>query len=462
MKNDLLLRIILIFFSIADVNAMQENDSLKLKDIEINKILIAGNEITDEDIITREIHTKENSKIDPIVLNEDVQRIYNLGLFNKVDVYPIPVDSLGKVNLMFLVEERFYILPVPQGGFRNGEFSKFWAGLNIVWNNFRGRNETASLSFGLFYEPFVNASYFVPWIGEKAHFFSSASIGYSKSYNKSLLALNDSTTNSIPASTDNFIMNNFNSSFSLGKYFTDNFSVTGNLRFNLISSSQYEPGRTISKDGKDEYFTLGFSGKFDTRNSLEYTTAGSFYFLEYQKIGFGKLVDFNRTRAEYRKFIPVKLGKKYFITLASRGITTISFGGDIPDYLHEFFGYDKIIRGYKKKVFEGENQLGMFNEIRIPVIEPFYLKGKSMPVVNVISMLKNLSYKFGLYGTVFYDIGGVWNKKDKFIDTRFYHGFGAGLNFILPFGFVFRTDYAFRREGKKFVPQVIFDLDAAF
>lgn len=447
--------------SVDTLNNSKDSSAI-LPDIFINKIFVAGNKITDEDIITRELSIKENSKLEFAKLEDDVQRIYNLGLFNKVDVYPIPTDSSNRVNIMFLVEERFYVLPVPQGGFRNGEFSKFWAGLNVIWNNFRGRDETASLSFGIGYEPFVNIGYSVPWIGEKAHFFSSASVGYSKNFNRSLIALNDTVNNSIPSSSDNFAIYNFDASYTLGKYITKHFSLSANLKYNIINSSNYEPGRTLSPDGKDNFLTFSFRGNFDTRNSTEYTLAGSYYTIEYQKYGFGKLFDFNRINFESRKFIPIKLGEKYSITFAARTLGAISFGGSIPYYLDEYFGYNKIIRGYKKIVSEGENQLGFFNELRIPVINPFYIEGKSIPIANNISILKNLNYKFGLFATIFFDAGGVWDKNDNFFKTQFYNGFGAGLNFILPFGFVGRTDFAFRKEGKRFVPQIIFDLDAAF
>lgn len=437
-------------------------DSLTLEDITIGKIFIAGNDVTDEDIIMRELSVRENSKLNIKMLEDDVQRLYNLGLFNKVDVYPVPTDSAFKVNVMFLVEERFYILPVPQGGFRNGEFSKFWAGLNIVWNNFRGRNETASLSFGIGYEPFVNLSYSVPWIGKNAHYFSSTSIGYSKDFNKSLVALNDTVNNSIPLASENFAMYKFDASYTLGKYFTKDLSALASFKYNIINTSQNDSGRTFSPDGKDNFLTFTLGGKYDTRNSREYSLIGSYYFLEYKKFGFGKLFDFNRINFDARRFIPVKLARDYSVTIASRTFGAVSFGGEIPNYLDEFFGYDKLIRGYKKIVFEGENLIGMFNEIRIPVINPFYVKGESLPIANKISMLKNLNYKFGLFATIFFDVGGVWNKNNNFFKTQFYNGFGAGLNFILPFGFVGRTDFAFRKEDKRFVPQIIFDLDASF
>lgn len=452
--------------SLAETNAdsieVSKDSVMALPEIYILKILIAGNEITDRDIIIREIVTKENTMLDVAVLNEDVLRIYNLGLFNKVDVYPVPTNSPKEFNLMFVVEERFYILPVPQGGFRNGEFSKFWAGANVRWNNFRGRNETASLSFGIGYEPFVSVGYSVPWIGEKAHYFSAASVAYSKNYNRSLIALNDTTSNSIPSSADNFAILNFNAVYTLGKYYTKNFSLSTSLGYNIIHTSQYEPGRTVSPDGKDNFLTFSFSGRFDTRNSYEYTLAGSFYYIGYRKLGFGRLFDFNRVNFDVRKFIPIKLGDTYSITFATRSFGSIAFGGTIPYYLEEYFGYDKIIRGYKKIVYEGDNQLGLFNEIRIPVINPFYIEGKTVPMVNKISQLKKLNYKFGLYTTLFFDVGGVWDKTNNFFKTQFINGFGAGLNFILPFGFVGRTDFAFRKEEKKFIPQIIFDLDASF
>lgn len=437
-------------------------DSLKkLPEIFVNKILIAGNEVTDEDIITRELTIKENSKLDFKELEEDTERLYRLGLFNKVEVIPVPTDSVNVIDIMFLVEERFYLIPIPQGGFRNGEFSKFWAGLNLIWNNFRGRNETVSLSFGVGYEPFINLGYAVPWIGKREHFFLSASVGYSKNFNRSLKALNDTTSNSIPSAADNFANYNFRAGFNLGKFFTRELSVTSGLKYNLLHTSQYEEGRTVSADGKDNYLTFGINSRFDTRNSYEYSLMGSYYFLEYSKYGFGKLIDFNKVNFEAKKFIPVKLSDDYAITIASRLFGTLSFGGTIPTYLREYLGYDNIIRGYKNVVFEGDNKGGLYSEIRIPVITPFYVKGKSVPIAKKISALKDLNYKLGMYATLFFDVGGVWNKTDNFFDTPFKNGFGAGLNFILPFGAVGRTDFAFRKEGKRFVPQVIFDLNAS-
>lgn len=460
----------IIIISASHLFAENNNDSLKtvsdsVKSIPvfyIRHIIIGGNEITDEDIILRELTIEENSKLDPKILEEDIGKIYNLGLFNKVDIIPVPTDSLFKIDLMILVEERFYIIPVPQGGFRNGNFSNFWAGLNLRVNNFRGRNETVALSFGIGYEPFVNLSYSVPWIGKKAHFFSSFSSGFSKNYNRSIEKLNDSTSGTSASLLQDFTSYNFNAAFNLGKYFTNNFSVSAGLKYNLVKLTLYQPGRTLSLTGQDNFLTFSAGGRFDTRNSLEYTMSGSLYTLEYIKFGFGQAFDFNKINIDARRFIPIKLSDKYSVTFASRFNTTIAFGGTIPIYLDEFFGFDRIIRGYKNILLEGENQAGSYNELRIPIVNPFYVKGESMPIAKGISLLQKLNYKFGLYATLFFDVGGVWNKNDNLFNTRFYNGFGAGLNFIFPFGLVGRTDFAFRKEYKKYIPQVIIDLSASF
>lgn len=462
--------IILFHFTYKISLGNEIRDSLKdnsdsssvLESLLIDKIIIAGNDKTDEEIILREMSVKSDSRLNLKMLEKDAEKIYKLGLFNKVDIIPMQSAKAGKINIMILVEERFYFLPIPQCGFRNGEFSKFWAGLNLIWNNFRGRNETVALNFGIGYEPFIRLNYSVPWIGEKAHFFSSVSADYSKTYNRSLQALNDTTSSSIPSGDQNFVNYNFKVSYILGKYLNDNLSVSSELAYRLVKLSQYEPGRTVSNDGKDNYMTFALSSKYDTRNSIEYTLSGLYVSLSYVKYGFGKLFDFNKIYFDSKVFIPVKIKGNYSITVASYFNTAVSFGGTIPAYLNEFYGYDKIIRGYKKIVSEGENRTGVFNEIRIPIIEPYYIKGGSIPVAKKIGVLKNLNYRFGLYSTVFFDIGGVWNKSDNFFKTEFRKGFGTGLNFILPFGITGRTDLAFRREDKRFIPQVIFDLSASF
>jgi outer membrane protein assembly factor BamA len=83
-------------------------------------------------------------------------------------------------------------------------------------------------------------------------------------------------------------------------------------------------------------------------------------------------------------------------------------------------------------------------------------------IINKLPVVKQFSYRYGLYATLFYDLGGVWGRKENITNTQFKSGYGIGLNFLLPFNFVARTDLGFRRENSKFKGQIIVSLDASF
>jgi outer membrane protein assembly factor BamA len=462
------LTLILLFSIISFAKDTHEFESLSacdtIKELQIflNRIIIDGNDVTDDEIILRELSIKENSYLNLEDLQNDVQRIYNLGLFTKVDILPVPIGE-NKINLIIQVEESFYFLPVPIGGFRDNEFKKFWGGINFMWRNFRGRNETIGLNFGLFYEPFINLYYSVPWIGEKEHFFSSLGAGYSVNENQSTVSENGNSNNSGVTFIENYKIKNFKGNLAFGKYITKSFYSYVKFSYNYSNVSEYKEGRTFSEDGIDQYPNLNFVLGYDTRDIVEYTTYGSLYKVIYMKYGFfNNNINFNKFKVDFRKYIPIKITNDYTFTIATRFLNSIAFGGRIPSYLHEFFGYNEIIRGWKTILFEGENQMGIFNEIRIPLLIPGYVKGEDHPFIKNISFLKNFNYKYGIFLTLFFDMGGVWNKNDNFFKTRFRNGFGTGLNFIMPFGFVGRLDLAFRKDDEKFISQLNIALNASF
>jgi len=428
----------------------------------VNRILIIGNDVTKEEVILREIRTKENDTTNIITLQNDILRLYNLGLFNKVEFLPIPTGD-NRFNLVITVSENFYILPLPQAGFKEGDFTKFWAGINLMWRNFRGMNETVNLNFGLGYEPFIYANYSNPWLGKNEHFFTNFSVGYSNTNNRNVFR--EDTLNSILTKDDlqKYKINNFYSNFTIGKYLNKFTNINTTLGYSFLSVSDNAFGRTISPDGKDSYlsFTAGFN--YDKRNLYNYTTSGTYADIKYYKFGiFHDQIDLNRVRLDIREFIPLNISENYSITFASRLVTSNAIGGKMPVYLRESFGFDDIIRGWKDNVFEGENLLGLFTELRIPVIKPFLVDGKRHIILNKFSILRNFSYRYGMYVTVFFDVGNTYNREDNITDVHFRNGFGTGLNLLLPFDVVARIDLAARRQNSVYYSQFIFSLASSF
>jgi outer membrane protein assembly factor BamA len=419
-------------------------DSLKLI---VQEVVISGTKVTKDIVILREMSLKKNELFTLSKYEDDVQRIYNLGLFTKVEILPIPTFQ-KHIILNVDVQERWYIFPFPEWGLDEGEWSKLWIGARLRWDNFRGMNENISLFFRVLYNPAVSISYNIPWIGKDIHLFASIRGGYSETQNQSLLAIGRPNGSSTWSRTDtgNFAYYNSAASFTVGKYFSRNFAVFVDIGYTHSRVSEYAPNRTVSPTGVDKYLTFGPGIQFDSRDIREYATKG--FYLKANALRYGypdNVINFGRYALETKSFIPVNITKEYYVTVASRIFTSIAAGAVIPIYQHEYLGYgDNYVRGWNGYGFEGDNVFSFYNELRIPILQPRYISASELPLIGKIPMINKFQLKHGLYFTILYDLGAVWNKYDRIYDIKFMRGAGIGLNFVLPFGFIFRMDWAFR------------------
>ncbi len=464
MKSNFIFIILFILTKITPLYSNELNDSIKVNNsIYLDKIIIFGNDKTKNEVILRELETKENSILDTNLIKSDIQRLYNLALFNKVEFLFVN-SNRKRVNLIIQVEESFNFLPLPQGGIKEGDFKKIWGGFNFVWRNFRGLNETINLSFGIGYEPFISFAYTNPWIFGKNHYFLSYNLGYSRNYGRNSLD-NDTigyifNKNELPT----FNIDNFNTGIRLGKYITKRINILASLAYNSVYTGEYQEGRTINSSGKDKYFSIGASINYDSRDIARYTLSGALIDFRISHSGlFNSSININKFNSDIRTFIPIKLSENYQITLASKLKSTISFGqGYIPSYMKESFGYGDLIRGWDNFVMEGESKLGFSAEVRIPVIKVFYVKGKDHFIIKRFKIFRDFSYRYGLFLTTFFDSGTVWDREDKLLSLKFIKGFGFGLNFLLPFDFIGRLDTGFKYQNSKFKGQIVISLDSSF
>ncbi|MBN1634713.1 MAG: hypothetical protein JW917_11160 [Ignavibacteria bacterium] len=436
-------------------------DSMLSKKFKIGSIILSGNKVTKDFIILREMETKENDSTTVEILKEDYSNIQNLGLFNKVELVPIPDINRKQLNLLIDVEESFYILPIPQGGLKEGNIKKFWGGINFLWRNFRGRNETLQANFGIWYEPFVSVGYFIPWIGEKARFFGGIKFNFNKSIKKDLNQLGSEYI--LKTSAEDYKVFSYSGEIIIGKFLSKYFNISLGYTYYYIYVPDVKQGRSESADGRDKYSKISANISYDKRNNTNYTTHGTSFNFQISKYGFfNEIVNFSRVELNFKKFIPVRIKDDYFISYAfwMRGVS--NFGGSVPHYKREVYGYDVYVRGWKDFIFEGDNSLGYFSEIRIPIITPFYVKGKDHIIIKRLPILKNLSYQYGLYIAPFFDIAGIFFRNQSLKDVNFQNGYGIGFNFILPFNSVFRIDVALNKDIKLFQSRFSFNLEAAF
>lgn len=467
------LNFILLFFLIT-LTVFSQNDSLKKAyeensakidslNLRVNNIIVTGNRITKEDIILREMTLKKGSRFRLKKYTADIMKIYNLALFTKVDIYPIPQPGRD-ITLNVDVKERWYILPLPNAGIENGQWRQFWLSLNLRWDNFRGRNERLNIAGKFFYNPSFNFSYYIPWIGKELHLFTGISGGWQSNWNRSLSAVGKTGEYGALTYGDvNFQNIQYTARLTVGKYFGKFFSVFTNYGYNFLRVTQYAPGRTVSDDGVDRYLTFGLGVTYDTRDINEYATKGIYFKTDYQRSGFiDSEVNFGRYSLENESYIPVNITKSYYFTVASRVYTSIGMGPVIPLYDNQFLGYgDNYVRGWNRYTFEGDNVMTIYNEIRIPVIKPRYVRGKDLIVAKSLPIVKDLDLRHGLYFTLIYDIGTVWYEDQNIFKKRFISGAGLGINIIAPFGYVLRADWVFRLADPV-VGQIGFNFYAKF
>ena len=435
-------------------------DSLKLK---IKAIVVSGNKVTKDDIILREMVLKENDTFTVDGLRQSILNIYNLRLFLKVDIIPIPISS-KEIILNVDVQERWYIFPLPQAGMDDGEWAKKWLGLNLIWDNFRGRNESLLIQTKFIYNPAIGVYYTIPWIGENLHLATSIGVGYSKTRNQSLLTLGKyNGAGTLTINDSNFDNIKFFTQLGLSKYITRSFSIFTNINYNYLRVTQYAKDRTISPTGKDKYAGVGVGINIDGRNLIEYTTRGYYIRTDYTRFAyFDNPINYGLYTFEGQSFLPIIFSKEFFITVASRVYTSLSIGTTIPYYNHVYLGYgDEYIRGWLRSGFEGDDKLTLYNEIRIPLLTPRYINSGKLPVVKNLPFVNNLELRHGLYATIIYDIGNVWNNNDKFNKVHFMSGAGVGLNAVLPFGYVCRLEWTFPIV-KPSVGQIVVTLNSKF
>lgn len=449
----------MFFFPVLLSAQDEENvDSLK-----ISRVMIIGNKATKENTILRELSILKDSIITDEQIKEDENKLTNLGIFNSVNFEIIAIDT-SKKNYCLLINviEGPRIIPIPLGGIKEGELKKIWGGLALKLKNMRGINEESNLSFGLGYEPFVEVSYKNPWVGDKAHFFVFGNFGFHKYVNKDFP---DSTlSEQYKENLTEYTSTKLNETLGIGKYFGRymNLSISAGYTHNDIPD--YKPGRALSENGSDDFAVINIDFNYDKRNDVTYTLYGTYIDIFYSKYGIFNSIDFNRLTFDVRKFIPIKIYKNYFITYAIRFYNVNTFGGYAPDYLKASLGDDIFVRGFHDKLYKGDNIFIMQSEVRIPIIQPFLIEGKKHFIIKSLPILKDYMYKYGLYCTLFYDIGGITsNLKEKpYSRIPFKNGYGIGLNAILPFDFVGRVDLAVIPGISKLTSRFSIDLKAFF
>lgn len=448
-------------------SAQEEAHFIKLRDV-----VIEGNKKTKPFVILREMTIHKNdsfpAKDMDAVLLQNRLNIFNLGLFNVVDVNIKNWDE-DSLDLIIKVRERWVIIPLPVIKFADRNVAEWWRqynhdfkrlqyGAQVNWRNFTGRNDAMQLALSFGFAQRLDIGYTIPHFNRRKESVGM-SVFYTMSRSKRIayntiddkLAYMDLGTSwqqqKIEISTQIVYRKEIHNTH----YFTAGYGITA------ISDSvrKANPNYFINNASRQQYFKLGYNFIMDYRNIVTYPTAGYYIALNFTNYGLG----FMKTRMttvglQISKYFQWKKQPRFSAAVYLKG--QLSWPIKQPYNLQyiKSLGYEEnAIRGYEINVLDGQHFILFKNEYRFRVFS-FQLskvpkfKGKKAGILN--SSLAFLP--LNLYLTTYFDAGYVFDKyfteKNQF-KNKWQFGYGVGLNFVTFNSKLFRIEYSVNRYLQK-------------
>lgn len=406
----------------------------------IQDITIFGNQKTRDKIILREMKSEIGSPYAPERLQKDVKRIESLQLFSRVQSHVQPAEN-DSIRILILVNERWYIFPVPLLLRNEKSWDKWSYGLGLLHENVQGLNHDLIASGWLGFNPGFDIEYKIPWFGGPMNLFAALNVYYLKIKSQNL----DKHT---PGERYPFEEQHKGFKGYVGKRWGYHFYTS--LTYSLNHLGYPDAYRSLLPNQSNQTTaSLGFDLTWDTRDLVQYPTSGFYANLYYFKAPWQK-VDYAFAGTDLRTY--ASLGD---ITLALRAATTRGLG-QVPIFAHTFLGYDERIRGHFSEQREGENRLLAGAEIRFPIIPVRYI---TLPGSEAHLGHYSKDLPLGLNGALFYNTGSVWMQDTPLAHAPFLSGFGVGLNARVPYAHVIRFEHAWNMQWQS---EWIIDLEVAF
>ena len=402
-------------------------------------------------IVTREMRLKPGDIFNRRTAQQDLQRVFGLGIFEDVRLSFSPAENPAEVVMnVEVVEGKTGSLGAGAG---ISSSSGLFGTISYQEKNLGGNNQTLGAEFQLGErELLFDLSFRDPWIGGdpyrtsySTNFFRRRSISlvYDGIDTPTIRTENGNDTPRVvrtgagltfsrPLSKDVFSKAEWNLSTGLQYQHVEVENADGDRS----PRSRLEDGNeklAFNSSGVDDLITVRFNASKDTRdNSLRPTSGGLLLLGTEQSIPFTGIA-FNRLRASYSHYIPVKLINFDF----SKGPQALAFNvqagtfiGDFPPYEAFVLGGSNSIRGY------GEGDLGNGRS---------YFQATAEYRFPIVSFLG---------GAVFFDYGTDLGSGNSVIgkpsEVRGLngngYGYGLGVRVQSPVGPI-RIDYAVNDEG---------------
>ncbi|MBI3321192.1 MAG: outer membrane protein assembly factor BamA [Candidatus Omnitrophica bacterium] len=420
----------------------------------VDRVEVQGNLRTRDAVVRRELRIYPGDVFNGERIRKSVERLYNLGYFEEVNVETEPTVASDREDLVVKVKE------AKTGSFSfGGGFSSIdrLVGLveleqrNFDWKNFpqftgAGEDLRFRVELGSVRRNF-DLSFTEPWI-----FGHPVSLGLD-AFDRTRLRSRDLGLG--------YEEEQRGGGIRLGKELTD--SLSGSLSYQLfrttISNVVDEASSDLkAEEGRNTVSESGISLSFDTRDNRFDPTRGAFVFTSADLAGgvLGADKDFYRLQA----------GASYYLPHWSRLVFESRIRGGIVDA----YGDSSEVPIFERFFGGGAGTIRGFRERRVGPRDPTSndpIGGEATflgTLEEVMTVLKDERGKAIFKGSAFLDVGNVWRRVGD-LGESYKAGTGVGLRVNTPIGPV-RLDIGYPVShldlGEKRAPRFHFNVSRSF
>lgn len=441
-----------ILARVTDVH-MEKDGTLKVAVNEgiVEGFKVKGNVKTKDYVVTREMKLKKGEPFNAKAARRSMQRVYNLGYFEDVNIKLNPGREPNGVEVEISVVEMNTGTFGIGAGYSNAD--GFVGMVSIGDKNFRGIGDKINLrwEFGGEDNKNYDFSYTRPWLDDKE---TSATINlyditneyadynidgdeiarYDKKRRGQEITFsrrthNEFVSNHITIKNRDDIYKGEADGYENdpNQYYEDNFYKENEKGEVVNKSDKYETWmpKTAAERRKENFGvtrSITFGRVYDSRDNIYDPHEGKRigYSVEWAG-GMGGDFDFTKWTADWR----------YYFRAGGESVWALNLGagyasGDMPLSQRFTMGGSDTLRGYEDDQFRGNSMLKATLEYRFPIVKK-------------------------VQGVLFTDNGYAWDKRheDEFDMGLLKNSYGVGLRINSPLGPV-KLDYGYGEDGGKF------------